>query len=140
MQCRVIDSFDSKWDRFVTDHNAGTFFHQWKWRTVIQQVFGYEPYYLWIEDGVQIVGLLPLFLVRSALFGKSLVGMPLGVYGGAIATSDEAEKLLLERAVEIARQTRAKYCELRGNPYSDRLPSAASIGAASFKQKDIYYT
>jgi len=44
-------------------------------------------------------------------------------------------------AVEIARQTRAKYLELRGNPYSERLPTAALNGTgANVKQKDLYFT
>ena len=141
MQCRVINSFDPRWDHFVTDQSAGTFFHQWKWRSLLQQVFGYEPHYLWVEDGAEIIGILPLFLVRSALFGKSLVAMPLGVYGGVVATSEAAEKLLLEQAVEIAQRIRVKYLELRGNPYSERLPPSALNGlGASVKQKDLYYT
>ena len=141
MECRVVSFFDPRWDQFVMDQIAATFFHQWKWRGLLHEVFGYEPHYLWVEDGNQIVGILPMFLVRSALFGKSLVAMPLGVYGGIVATSDAAAKLLIQQAVEIAHRTRAKYLEMRGNPYSDSLPTGALDGvAASVKQKDLYYT
>lgn len=141
MYCRVLESFDQRWDQFVLDHNAATFFHQWQWRSVLQQAFNYEPHYLWVEDEGRILGILPLFLVRSALFGKSLVTTPLAVYGGVVASSDEAEKLLLQQAQEIAHRTKAKYLELRGNPYSERIP-VVNIGesAGGFKQKDLYYT
>ena len=141
MHCNVVSSFDPRWDRFVADQSVATFFHQWKWRALLHDVFGYEPYYLAVEDGDQIAGILPLFLVRSALFGKSLVALPLAVYGGVVATSAEAESLVLEQAREIARQTRAKYLELRGNPYSESLPTAVlNETAASVKQKDLYFT
>lgn len=141
MRCSVVEAFDPRWDQFVQEQSAATFFHQWQWRGILQQVFGYEPHYLGVEDGGQVVGILPLFLVRSALFGKSLVAMPLGVYGGAVATSLDAEKLLLDQAVEIAQQTRAKYLELRGNPYSESIPTTALNGTASnVKQKDLYFT
>jgi FemAB-related protein (PEP-CTERM system-associated) len=141
MQCCVMDSFDPRWDKFVLDQPAGTFFHQWKWRRLLQEIFGYEPHYLYVEDSAQIIGVLPLFFVRSALFGKSLVAMPLGVYGGVVAISTSAEKLLLDHAVDIARRTRAKYLELRGNPYSQSLPATVLNGsAASVQQKDLYFT
>jgi FemAB-related protein (PEP-CTERM system-associated) len=141
MHCNVVSSFDPRWDRFVADRSEATFFHQWKWRALLQDIFGYEPHYLSVEDSDQITGILPLFLVRSALFGRSLVAIPLGVYGGAVASSPAAEKLLLEQGLEIARQTRAKYLELRGNPYNESLPIAAlNETTTSVKQKDLYYT
>ena len=141
MRCNLVSSFDPRWDGFVADQSAATFFHQWKWRALLQDIFGYEPHYLSVEDGDEIAGILPLFLVRSALFGKSLVAMPLAVYGGAVATSVAAEKLLLDQALAIARQTRAKYLELRGNPYTDSVPMTVLNGSAErVEQKDLYFT
>ena len=41
----------------------------------------------------------------------------MAVYGGVLATNDEAAALLLDKAKSLGIQYRAKYLELRGNPY-----------------------
>ncbi len=141
MHVLVCQDYDARWDEFVWAHPAGTFFHQWKWRGVIESVFGYEPYYLLAEESGKPVGVLPLFLVRSLLFGRSLVAMPWAVYGGVVAISNEAERFLVQKATVLANDLHAKYLELRGNPYLQSEPvttTAGSVGAV--KRKDLYVT
>src|SRR5215510_9944350 len=113
----ICKEYDSRWDQYVLAHPGGTFFHQWKWREIISSSFGYEPFYLCAEDKGEIQGILPLFLVRSLLFGRSLVAIPLAVYGGVLATTVSAETILLEKAIALGIQHGAKYLELRGNPH-----------------------
>src|SRR5215472_10617918 len=117
MECLVRQDFDPRWDDFVRAHQEGTFFHLWGWREVLQRNFGYEPYYLSVEEGGRIQGLMPLFLVRSLLFGKSFVTIPLGVYGGPIADCEIAEMALLQTAKQLVKTHNARYLEIRGNPY-----------------------
>src|SRR5919205_761639 len=117
MQVLICRKQDERWDPFVWGHTAGTLFHEWKWRDIISSVFGYEPHYLLAEESGHVVGVLPLFLVRSLVFGRSLVAIPWAVYGGAIAESAAAETMLIEKALSIAKELRAKYLELRGNPH-----------------------
>jgi FemAB-related protein (PEP-CTERM system-associated) len=141
MQAVICHNYDSRWDEFVQAHPAGTFFHQWRWREVISSQFGYEPYYLLVEDSGCIQGVLPLFLVRSLLFGRSLVAMPWAVYGGVVARTTEAETLLVQKAMAIANDLQAKYLELRGNPYRQRGPMTTTVtSVAAIKQKDLYVT
>src|SRR4029077_295500 len=98
MQAIICQEHDSRWDQYVWGHPGGTFFHEWKWREIISTSFGYEPFYLCAEEKVEIQGILPLFLVRSLLFGRSLVAIPLAVYGGVLATTASAEAILLKKA------------------------------------------
>ena len=141
MEAIICHNYDPRWDEFVSTHPAGTFFHQWKWREVIASAFGYEPYYLMAEDGGKPAGVLPLFLVRSLLFGRSLVALPLAVYGGVVAGTLEAETLLIQKAMAIANDVGAKYLELRGNPYLDReLKAPDGASETAIKQKDLYVT
>lgn len=141
MQVVVCQEYDARWDEFTFAHPAGTFFHQWKWREVIAAAFGYEPYYLFAEEGGKLAGVLPLFLVRSLLFGRSLVALPLGVYGGVVADTAETETLLVQKAMAIANEVGAKYIELRGNPYLEReLKAPNEISGAAVEQKDLYVT
>jgi hypothetical protein len=103
MNC-VVEQIDPvRWDQFVYGQIGGTFFHLWRWREVLSHSFGYKPVYLAVEEHGELHGILPLFLVRSLLFGKSAVTIPLGVYGGPVATSAEVETMLIEKAQEIAR-------------------------------------
>jgi FemAB-related protein (PEP-CTERM system-associated) len=141
MQVFVVKMQDPRWDEYVLAHPGGTFFHQWKWREIISTNFGYEPLYLCVEDNGEIQGILPLFLVRSLLFGRSLVAIPLAVYGGILASTETAEAILLEKAMALGTQHKAKYLELRGNPH---LPTGKSTQAANTHipatQKDLYVT
>jgi FemAB-related protein (PEP-CTERM system-associated) len=141
MQAVICHNYDSRWDEFVQAQPAGTFFHQWRWREVIASQFGYEPYYLLVEDSGSVEGVLPLFLVRSLLFGRSLMAMPWAVYGGVVARTTEAETLLVQKAIAIANDLQAKYLELRGNPYRQPEPMTTTVrSVAAIKQKDLYVT
>lgn len=141
MEVVICQNYDPRWDAFVLAHPAGTFFHQWKWREVMASAFGYEPYYLLAEEQGEPVGVLPLFLVRSLLFGRSLVAVPWAVYGGVVANSKEAETALIRKAMVIADDLQAKYLELRGNPYRQLELTATTVGSGpAIKQKDLYVT
>jgi FemAB-related protein (PEP-CTERM system-associated) len=140
MQAFVCEKHDPRWDQYVSAHPAGTFFHEWQWREVVSTSFGYEPFYLMIEGNGGLHGILPSFLVRSLVFGRSLVAMPLAVYGGPLANSPAAETILIEKAVDLGRRCGAKYLEIRGNPHCQTLLSDAANIAIPKKQKDLYVT
>lgn len=134
MNCLVEQTDGQRWDDFVLAHPQGTFFHLWRWRDVLSSSFGYQPTYIAVEDQGELQGVLPLFQVRSLLFGKSAVTIPLGVYGGPIACSPEVESMLLAKANDVARANRARYLEIRGNPYRE------TDECGVYKQKDLYVT
>jgi FemAB-related protein (PEP-CTERM system-associated) len=101
------------WDRFVYRHQDATFFHLSGWKKAVQAVFGHTPFYLYALDNGEIQGILPLFLIRSRLFGKFLVSTPYAVYGGVCARDDEIRRKLFEKAKEIAGEQDVDYLELR---------------------------
>lgn len=141
MRTKLCVDYGSRWDQFVMEHPAATFFHQWKWREVIASAFGYEPYYLLAEEAGTTMGVLPLFLVRSLLFGRSLVAMPWAVYGGILARTEEAQACLVQEAMAVAKKVGAKYVELRGNPYLKHgLQAPTEISGAVIRRKDLYVT
>jgi serine/alanine adding enzyme len=83
------------------------------WLCVLAQALGHIPYCLEAVEGDQIRGLLPLAHVRSLLFGRFLVSLPYLNYGGVLADDDQAVRLLIDRAVQLADQLRVRYLELR---------------------------
>jgi FemAB-related protein (PEP-CTERM system-associated) len=141
MECQRCDGFDTRWDDFVLTNPSGTFFHLLRWRDIVSRSFGHEPFYLYAEENGQIVGVLPLFLVKSLLFGKSLVTVPLGVYGGVVGACHAAERFLFQAAVELARKLRVRYIEVRGNPFTkDSVRRSVGGEPDGLQRSDLYVT
>ena len=102
------------WTAFTTTHADATLYHTLVWRDVIQEVFGHRPLYLSCTVAGTVKGILPLFLVRCPFFGSKLVSLPYDVgSGGALVVDEASERALAERAIELGRQLRVNYMELR---------------------------
>ncbi|KPJ69798.1 hypothetical protein AMJ44_02130 [candidate division WOR-1 bacterium DG_54_3] len=133
---------EKKWDAFVKSHPRGTFFHLIGWKNVIETTFGHKSYYLIAEmksknsannlnysqhreisnslnDSGEsksiIVGVLPLFSIKSILLGRSLISIPFAAYGGVLADDDQVIRRLFERAKEIVKEENLDYLELRNS-------------------------
>src|SRR6266568_41708 len=73
-----------------------------EWLTILQYALQHEPYLLEATEAGRTVGLLPLVLVLSFLFGRLLVGLPYLNTGGVMTTDDEAARRLIDRAIDLA--------------------------------------
>ncbi len=112
------------WDRYVAAHPRATFFHQTGWKRVVERTLGHRATYLQAEDRGRVRGVLPLFHVRSLLFGRSLVSVPLAVCGGVCADDDAVTGALLDRAKREAEALGVRYLELRNREaVGEGLPS-----------------
>jgi FemAB-related protein (PEP-CTERM system-associated) len=141
MECAIVENHDPRWDEFVMAQPAGTFFHLWAWHDVLASSFGYRPLYLWVVDSDRVRGVLPLFSVKSLLFGRSLMAQPFGVYGGVVAADEVAGKMLLDRATQLGRELEVRFLEVRGNPHSEiDLFDQANGFASAWSRKDFYFT
>jgi FemAB-related protein (PEP-CTERM system-associated) len=122
---------EGEWDRYVRQALDGTFFHQLGWRWLVERVFGHRAHYLTaLRDG-HIAGVLPLFELRSRLFGHSLVSIPFAIGGGIAADDEDAATALLDAARALAAERQVDYLELR----SERpLPDSGLL------TKDLYVT
>ena len=121
-----ICSLDTKeaefrWDRFVVDNPAGTFFHQTAWKRVIEKTYRYRSFYFYAERNGQITGIAPAFLVSNLLTGRCLISVPFAVYGGVCASDKESESALICHLECLARELRVQYVELR-NRAGEILP------------------
>ena len=119
-QIRAYTEQDRKqWDKYVAEHPSGTFCHLSGWKRVVEKTFGHKPFYLVATEDSQICGVLPLFHVKTLLFGRFLVSSPLAVYGGIIADQEHVQQALLGHATDICRELRADYLELRNPDEAD---------------------
>jgi FemAB-related protein (PEP-CTERM system-associated) len=107
------DVSESEWDKYVASNSGGTIDHAWRWRGIFRDVFGHESRYVAARREGRIVGVLPLVLFDSRLFGRFLASVPFLNYGGILADDEAARAALLERARKIAASFRATHVELR---------------------------
>lgn len=101
------------WNSYLMDDDKSTFYHLIGWKEVVEKSFGHPSYYLACKDADRIVGILPLSLIRSKIFGTSLISGAFGDYGGVCAVNDEIKINLINRAKELAIELGADYLELR---------------------------
>jgi FemAB-related protein (PEP-CTERM system-associated) len=102
-----------RWDHYVMAAAEGSFFHLSAWQQVIKQAFGHNTYYYYSEHDGEITGILPLTHVKSLLFGNSLVSNAFCVYGGIIASNDEAFAELQAQSQKLARELGVDSLEMR---------------------------
>lgn len=102
-----------RWDEYVSSNPTASNYHRWGWREVILETFGHNPYYLAAVKNQSIEGVLPLFHIKSLLFGNFLVSMPFFTYGGVLANSPKNSEALLGEAELLARRVGASHLELR---------------------------
>jgi len=102
------------WNGYVLNHPDSAVYHRYEWKRVIEQVFGHKTFYLVSKSGSGIIdGILPLVMLKSALFGHFMVSLPYLNYGGILADDAEVGKKLLAEAVTIAQAQRLAHIELR---------------------------
>lgn len=119
------------WDAFVFSHPEGTFFHRSGWNRIFRETFRFDVHSLLAERQGRIVGILPLVLQRSLLFGKALISSPFCVEGGPLAEDDEARDALAREAIHVQEKTGAPSLEFRSR--KARQPGWAS-------RADLYAT
>lgn len=111
------------WDACVRAAPDASFAHLWGWRDVIADTIGHEPVYRVIRGADRAVdAVLPLYRVRSSLFGSHLVSVPFMNYGGP-AGNPAAVTPLAGWAIEEAQRTGARKLLLRTRYPTVTLPA-----------------
>jgi FemAB-related protein (PEP-CTERM system-associated) len=104
---------EERWDAFVESAPDATFFHLSAWKRVIETAFGHRTYYLIAERDQIVTGVLPLTLVKTRLFGRSLISNAFSVYGGPVATDLDSLQALEAAAVELKQKLGVPVLEFR---------------------------
>ena len=84
-----------------------------RWLVALCRGLRHQPYLLVAKQDDRPVGMLPLALVKSWLFGRFLVSLPYVNSAGVIAPDDESAAALIDRAVRLADELDVRYLELR---------------------------
>ena len=114
----------AQWDAFVLACPEATFFHRSGWQKIVRQIYRHDTYFLFAQEGGEILGVLPLGHVNSWLFGNSLTSLPFAVYGGVAAVSPHAADALEREAQALAIRLGVAHLELRNvNPRHPEWPT-----------------
>lgn len=102
---REINQADFQaWDEYVRHHSDGTFCHLSGWKTVVEVGAGHRCPYLIAEEDGKVVGILPLTLRKSYLFGAALISSMFAVYGGVLASDERTHRALENAAWEMGQE------------------------------------
>ncbi|MFX0135036.1 MAG: FemAB family XrtA/PEP-CTERM system-associated protein [Candidatus Hodarchaeota archaeon] len=109
------------WDKYVLNHSLATCYHLSGWKNIIEKTYGHKPYYLLAEESHdsnlfsigKILGILPLIHLKNVLFGNVFVSLPFLDYGGILADNEYIQNSLIEYAINLVKEMKADYIELR---------------------------
>jgi FemAB-related protein (PEP-CTERM system-associated) len=109
----LTPEMEAQWNDFVQGHPKATFFHQIGWKKVMQETYGYRPFYFYAERNGQITGIAPIFLISNWMTGRCLISLPFAVYGGICANDPEGDVALMAHVERVAELERVQYLEIR---------------------------
>jgi FemAB-related protein (PEP-CTERM system-associated) len=101
------------WNEFIRACPTASFYHMFQWSFVNREQLRARPLYLAAVERGQILGVLPLILVSSRLFGRILCSMPFVNFGGPCASDAAIQHLLARAAIVKANELAVDYLELR---------------------------
>jgi FemAB-related protein (PEP-CTERM system-associated) len=107
------DAVRSDLERFVDRVQGASMSHDPRWLSILAKGLRHVAFQLCASRDGEIVGILPLVLVKSVLFGRYLVSLPYLNSGGVLAESPSVGTRLIDRAVELAGQHNVRFLELR---------------------------
>lgn len=111
------------WDQYVRNSPHGLPQHLSGWRDVLQNTYGYSTDFLLAtthaaegngESGDAIVGVMPLYFVRSLLTGRNVATLP----GGLCAENAAVARMLIARGRELAAARNAQRLLLQDSRHS----------------------
>lgn len=111
--CPCEPQAEKAWDSYVYQSPHASYCHLSGWRRVIQRAYRHQSFYLWTQNNGKVEGVLPLVLVRSPLFGRSLVSLPFLDEGGICASDPQIIRGLYHHACQLLQECKAEYLDLR---------------------------
>lgn len=113
---RLASEADQKsYNDFLGAHSGAQVFQRFEWGG-LADLYGHRGLYLIAESGDLVIGVLPLFFLKSLLFGRQVISLPYCEYGGPLALDDSPAitSALVTEAVRLAKDLGADSVELRG--------------------------
>lgn len=110
----IVSSINlNEWHDFLLSQSDATLYHTPEWKMFLEKTFNYKPRYLFATDECgQLVGMLPLFEVRSRLTGNRLCSVPFSHECTCLGDS-VTRTALIDKAVSLRDCHRITKIEIR---------------------------
>lgn len=103
-----------KWQSFVAGMAHSTIYHDARWQQIIKNNFNHQLHYITCtNDQQELLGVMPLVHLKSALFGSFTISMPYFNYGGPLALDYSVEHALLSYAAAFSEKINCSHMEVR---------------------------
>ncbi len=97
----ALPSHETLWDDYVLTHPKGIGYQLFAWKKIMEAAYHLKTEYLMAESENQIVGVLPLAVIKPPFFVPSLVSLPYCDAAGPLADNEDIEEKLLNAAAQI---------------------------------------
>lgn len=115
----VGDAHAADWQDYLLRADGATFYHQYRWKTALEQAYGLKTCYLAAKDGADVHGILPLAEISGFSGSRSLVSTPFANYGGVVADSASARDCLIDEAGRLLKDGGMSLLELKQDTRCD---------------------
>jgi len=120
---------ETAWRDFLAQCSTASIYHTPEWKKFLEKTFDYQPQYLFATDDCgNLIGLLPLFHVKSRITGDRLCSLPFSHVCGPIGEQG-ARTDLIGKAKMIRSTLRDTPLEIRGD-----------IGIDGFHSSELFST
>lgn len=119
---RLDESRIQDWCQYVARTETSVFSHEIGWKTVVEKTYAHKAYYLIAYRDGEVAGVLPLFFVRSKIFGRFLVTSPFLTFGGILSDDEKIASALVNEGARLAVRKKAKYIETKNSSPCEDLP------------------
>src|SRR5581483_11815693 len=124
-----VTSANAQLQDFLAKYASDHFYFNPAWLDLVTSLYGYTPIQLTTTNSSgNLSGFLPLCYMESPLTGRRLVSLPFSDYCPLLAEDEASANQLVDQAIELARQKRVRYLELRAglNETLDRRDDLAA--------------
>lgn len=102
------------WDEFIGRHPFGLIYHLSGWKSLIESSFGHmKGHYFVLKDSEKIKAALPVFEVKSWIFGNRLVSIPFATICDPLVSNHNEYGLLWGAVKDLRQDLKSCYIELR---------------------------
>ena len=120
---------ENEWKEFLEKSQSATIYHTPEWKNILDKRFGYTPYYLFAKDECgTIVGLFPLFNIKSRITKNRLCSIPFSHICGPIG-DETAVNLLINEGINLYGNLNVNHLEIRD-----------SVGFEGFHRQNAFST
>ncbi len=103
MKIEIIDeNKKDAWEEYIDKQPKAIAWQSYKWFDVLKKHYQVDFYPIAAFEDNEIKGILPLYNLKTSSKKNLLISVPYAVAGGIVSDNSEAEKLILDKAIEFA--------------------------------------